>query len=95
MSICDGCIHSNVCGVEGAFDEALTYCNDFLGWIPVSKRLPKENQTVMASTKYIVYPEARYTKENGWEWAYASGADYWVDINDNVTAWMPLPKRYE
>lgn len=63
-------------------------------WISVSKRLPKEGQTVIASTKYNVYPEARYTKEDGWEWAYESGADYWVELK-GVTGWMPLPKHYD
>ena len=63
-------------------------------WIPVSERLPEEGQTVIASTKYGVYPEARYTKEYGWEWAYEAGADYWKEL-DGVTAWIPLPERYE
>ena len=63
-------------------------------WIPVSYRLPEENKTVMASTTYGVYPEAKYTEEYGWEWAYESGADYWKEL-DEVEAWMPLPKRYE
>ena len=63
-------------------------------WIPVSEGLPKENETVIVSTEYGVYPEARYTKEYGWEWAYESGADYWRELA-NVTAWMPLPKHYE
>jgi len=63
-------------------------------WIPVSERLPEENKTVIASTEYGVYPETKYTKEYGWEWAYESGADYWREL-EYVTAWMPLPKRYE
>ena len=63
-------------------------------WIPVSERLPEENKTVIASTKYGVYSEARYTKEDGWEWAYESGADYWVEL-EYVTAWMPLPEPYK
>lgn len=62
-------------------------------WIPVSEELPKENEAVIASTKYGVYPEARYIKEYGWEWAYEAGADYWKEL-ENVTAWMPLPKTY-
>lgn len=62
-------------------------------WIPVSERLPKENKTVMASTTCGVYPEARYIKEYGWEWAYEAGADYWAKLED-VEAWMPLPKRF-
>ena len=63
-------------------------------WIPVEERPPKENETVIASTLHGVYPEARYTKENGWEWAYESGADYWVEL-EYVTAWMPIPKPYK
>jgi len=65
-------------------------------WIPVSSgEMPKEYEIVIASTKFGVYPEARYTKENGWEWAYQSLSDYyWADLKD-VTAWMALPKRYE
>lgn len=62
-------------------------------WIPVSERLPEENKTVMASTKYGVYPETHYTKEYGWEWAYEAGADYWKKL-DEVAAWMPLPEPY-
>lgn len=64
------------------------------GWTPVSEGLPEENKTVIVSTEYGVYPEARYTKEYGWEWAYEAGADYWREL-EGVTAWMPLPKRYE
>ena len=63
-------------------------------WIPVSERLPEENKTVIASTKYGVYPETHYTKEYGWEWAYESGMDYWRELND-VEAWMPLPEPYK
>ena len=65
------------------------------GWIPVSEGLlPKEGKTVIASTKDGVYPEAKYTKEYGWLWAYEAGVDYWVEL-ENVTAWMPLPTKYE
>ena len=63
-------------------------------WTPISEGLPKESETVIASTKYGVYPETRFTKEDGWEWAYESGADYWTEL-EGVTAWMPLPKRYK
>lgn len=69
-------------------------CKGIGDWIPVSERFPEENETVIASTKYGVYPEARYTKEYGWEWAYESGADYWKEI-EYVEAWMPLPTKYE
>lgn len=65
-------------------------------WIPVSKRLPDDYKIVIASVDHqFVYPEARYSKEDGWEWAYESGSDYWVEIRGDVDAWMPLPKPYE
>lgn len=63
-------------------------------WILVSENLPKENESVIASTEYGVLPEARYTKEFGWEWAYEAGADYWQEI-EGITAWMPLPQPYK
>lgn len=63
-------------------------------WIPCEERLPEENRTVIASTKFGVYPEARYTKEYGWEWASESGAENcWVELVE-VQAWMPLPEGY-
>lgn len=63
--------------------------------IPVSERLPEPKRIVIASTKNVVYPEARYTP-TGWEWAYKSGAVYyWIKIAVDVVAWMPLPKPYK
>lgn len=52
---------------------------DALNWIPVSEKLPKENETVIASTKYGVCPEAKYTKENGWHWISESGVKKLLD----------------
>lgn len=79
-----------------AFDTAISCIVEMVKfqWIPCSVRLPEEGKTVIASTEYGVYPETRYTKENGWEWAYEAGADYWRDL-DGVEAWMPLPEKYE
>ena len=79
---------------EDAIEELPSVTSQEPKWIPVSERLPEENKTVIASTKYGVYSEARYTKEDGWEWAYESGADYWVEL-EYVTAWMPLPESYK
>lgn len=64
-------------------------------WIPCGERLPEDYETVIASVDGFIYPEARYSKEDGWEWAYESGADYWKKIEDYVIAWMPLPKPYK
>lgn len=63
-------------------------------WIPCSKRLPEDYEIVIASVHGDVYPESRYSKEDGWEYAYESGADYWEELDD-VVAWMPMPKPYE
>ena len=86
----NGCLES----IEALMAEGEIYDIEYSPWIPVSERLPEENETVIASTEYGVYPETRYTKECGWEWAYEAGEDYWVEI-EGVTAWMPLPKPYE
>ena len=61
-------------------------------WIPCSERLPEENEAVMASTEYGVFPEARYTKEYGWEWAYEAGADYWRELEgvEAIVRFLPL-----
>jgi hypothetical protein len=64
-------------------------------WIPVSEKMPEEGKTVMASTNYGIYPEARYSKKYGWEWPWEAGADYWTEIVDSVEAWMPLPEPYK
>ncbi len=68
----------------------------FSRWIPVTEKPPKEYKTVIASTDNgVIYPEARYSKKDGWEWAYESGADYWEEIESDVLAWMPLPIPYK
>ena len=64
-------------------------------WIPVSKKMPEENKSVMASTELGVFPEARYSKKYGWEWAREAGDNYWCRIEYEVTAWMPLPEPYK
>jgi hypothetical protein len=64
-------------------------------WIPVSERLPEDYETVIASANHrYVYPETRYSKEFGWEWAAEACADYWTDLK-GVDAWMPLPEAYK
>ena len=78
-----------------AFELAIKALEQEPKWIPVSERLPEENKTVMASTKFGVYPEVRYSKEYGWEWAYEAGADYWTELKATVTAWTPLPSPYD
>lgn len=76
------------------YEQKIKTLEQELRWIPVSEGPPKDNRTVIASTEYGVYPEARYSKANGWEWAYESGADYWETL-ECVTAWKPLPEPYK
>jgi hypothetical protein len=64
-------------------------------WIPVSEKMPEEGKTVMASTNYGIYPEAKYSKKYGWKWPWEVGEDYWTEIVDSVEAWMPLPEPYK
>lgn len=94
--ICDKCLHADLCGMEGAHEEATTYCANFLGWIPVSEELPKETDC------YIV------TRQIGSDLivgvCYFDRPDTWYDdtrVNrernclTDIVAWMPLPKPYE
>ena len=71
-------------------------------WIPVSERLPEDYTDVIATVEehykdeigYFVFPQARYSREYGWEWPYEAGTDYWTGLN-GVVAWMPLPEPYK
>jgi len=69
---------------------------DYVGkWIPVSERLPEENETVLInycrlnehSVRMAIWDELHCRFYNSEYTKYVS-----VDF---VTAWMPLPKPYE
>ena len=89
--ICDRCFHANVCGEEGAFEPALTYCADYIGWSPISEGLPENDTEVIVScTDDSGDSEFSYTT-TGWHFQ-----GLWVVGNDRnyfVRAWMPLPKK--
>lgn len=94
--ICDKCLHADVCGAEGVYEEALTYCADFIGWIPVSERLPKANEFEDNVRKYYLVQ----TVFNDMLVAYYDGR-HWSQIHthhsyikEEIVAWMPLPKAY-
>lgn len=102
---CKTCVHGSNFEVSKTFATVLDEYEDLVGdgrWIPVLERLPEEYKSVMVTVneeikgekQYVIYPEARYSKGDGWEWAYESGADYWEKI-DGVIAWMPLPEPYK
>lgn len=72
------------------------------GWIKVTPdTMPPDDDTVMVTVEFpggdrYMYPEARFDKDRGkWEWPYEAGADYWEDIKEKVTHWMPHPKPAE
>lgn len=72
-------------------------------WISVRKQKPEGYEEVIATVKYDykdkqeyeVVTGVRYSKEDGWEWAYEAGADYYVSLDEEVVAWQPLPNPYE
>ena len=68
------------------------------GWIPVSKRLPKEGERILvtAALEHVMvahYGKMFFEKERG-NVFYLAGEDGDADITDVVVAWMPLPEPY-
>lgn len=57
-------------------------------WIPVSERLPKEDETVLVTDHGEWIDLAFY---DGLRWWYRDGSEE----TDGVTAWMPLQKPWE
>ena len=86
MNCCDGCLHREVCGNEGVGDEALTFCKDRLGWIPVSKKMPNFGDLVFAST------DSDYEELKVIITVYEC-QEYW--FNGKIEAWMPRLKKYD
>lgn len=58
-------------------------------WIPVTERLPEKEGEVLVTTSWDNVCMAWYN--NGkWRAEYINGYD-----DDEILAWMPLPKRYK
>lgn len=63
-------------------------------WIPVSERLPEDEQEILFSTKTgRVYSGKYHNDDSANQWY--SHRDKCRAWNNVVTAWMPLPKPYE
>ena len=63
-------------------------------WIPVSERLPEDNELVLFSTKTDRVFEGRFFADNTDRQWYAF-RDETFAWNNVVTAWMPLPEPYK
>ena len=80
------------------YDELLSVALDMAiealqGWIPCSERLPKVGENVLFTTDiYGGYVAEGDRRADGKWWQYRWNA---LLQNDEVTAWMPLPKPYE
>lgn len=94
MSICERCLHNEVCGAEGIYDDALKFCDDFIGWISKHDMLPQEYADVLVCTDAEEIFIASYLGKMN------DGTDCFDD-NDgmmwegDVVAWMPLPEPYK
>ena len=86
--ICDNCLHKEVCGCEGAFEEALTYCKDFMGWIPVKEKLPDPEDVIVTVREGMAY----VTTLDCYSLVEYEGFE---GYGKDVVAWMPLPQPYK
>ena len=63
-------------------------------WIPVSERLPEDQEVILVSTKTDRVFEGRYYDDNTKRQWYSFRDDTFA-WNNVVTAWMPLPEPYQ
>jgi len=99
---------ANTYGAESAIKNAQKYVDDVLSefdrleaieearrWIPVSERLPEDNQWVIMWNDLLdVAREGRHFSKDGMhQWESASGIFYNDDSHYNhITHWQPLPE---
>ena len=72
--------------MNNALDTAIKALEQYPSWIPVSERLPRFNDIVLAST------ESDYDNLKVILTVYEA-EEYWFD--GRVKAWMPRPKEYK
>ena len=109
MSLCDNCIHDDVCGLEDNHEDGLIFCADMIPktrWISISERLPEEYgeylitwTTSLSKRSFIGISEGQVTNEydhehNRFKFEWLL-EDYIKNYPDvEVIAWMPLPESY-
>lgn len=99
MNECKYCLHREICGEEGAREEAVKYCAERMGWIPVNERLPEDAFSCLVT---ILDTDLRTQDEFENILPYMVGYDgeTWINfcgepIPFEVVAWMPLPEPYK
>ena len=61
-------------------------------WIPVTERLPEENQPVLITDGAVMWVCSLIRTDDSYKWE--SNMGYWYDF-DEWSAWMPLPEPYK
>ena len=64
---------------------------DAFEWIPVSERLPEDNQIVLTSKNNSISILKYHADTKHW---YETNGNWWWSFN-MVDAWMPLPEPYK
>ena len=82
--------------VEVVYKDDIDDAPTVSGWIPVSEKLPKENEYVDNVCKYYLIQDeygdmhVAHLSSRGWETIESVKA-----LGDDVVAWMPLPEPYK
>ena len=110
MSLCDNCIHDDVCGLEDNHEEGLVFCDDMILkeayipkhiWFSINEKLPEESERVLISVngkKGKMVRSATYLGGSSKSF-WSDTGEFW-DMNkdkdkNNLIAWMPLPEPYD
>ena len=83
MSLCDRCIHRDVCGNEDAREEAVKVCDDFISILAVLER--KKGEWVKDGNRghwyacsrcgQVIYSESAEDRKEFWAFCSKCGAD--------------------
>jgi len=88
----NGCLES----IEVLMAEGKIYDIDYSPWISVSEKMPGHYEVVLACCNDDFVTLASFScKENRWECLTNMSSDTHFPKNEEVIAWMPLPKPYK